>query len=539
MKYKNCSLKIVACLYCALMLPAIAPVALAQDHGFPFFRSFLDNNVSGIDFLGPNDPYAYYDEPNKYEVNRLNKAKLRPNYGLQLTENVNDVGAFFLPNNKFSTQDGLLIEFEYLIKWSGGGVDAETDGIAMFLVDAKDKYIAGGNLKYGAEGAGFGYTYNHSTFINKISGIKGGYLAVALDNMNFKSARFDSREYRNGIFYRDDYTTPNVQDVLLDTKSNVTIRGAAGQGSQTIKVSGKEYNLAEGFWGYPVLVTRHSGKDRLGNTNLHNAACFVLNTTTGDYFRSNLSSVTPSIPDGDVFDMAGQSIDVSGPQDPAYRKAIITLEPNTTGGGFKISVKIQSGQKEVLMIKDFTFPETITYQENAYPTSSGGISGTKTLVTYTVPTPEKLVIGFGASTGTKTPYTNIIRNLRITPMYAAESNNDIYTHRRGPAIVRPLDNDKAYASGTGMSTDNIDPSSLRFWKDEYNLIAGHEIYIPGQGHWSYIPSKREVMFFPEKGFSGVARLMYDIKGKAPYNDERFRSSLAHLIIVVPANSPVK
>lgn len=61
--------------------------------------------------------------------------------------------------------------------------------------------------------------------------------------------------------------------------------------------------------------------------------------------------------------------------------------------------------------------------------------------------PSKLVIGFMASTGQLTAYTNIIRNLRITPLYGASSEDDIYDHRRGPVIVRPLDNDVAYQLG--------------------------------------------------------------------------------------------
>ena len=62
--------------------------------------------------------------------------------------------------------------------------------------------------------------------------------------------------------------------------------------------------------------------------------------------------------------------------------------------------------------------------------------------------------------------------------------------------------------------------------------------VTGQGTWVYDPGLEEVMFFPIKGFTGEASIMYDIKGKyAPYNDENYRSSLARIVINIADNQP--
>lgn len=552
MQNENYSLRKTVCSLCIMLSFVFTPETMAQDKQYyPFFRSFLDNKLDGIRFLEPNPPESYYSPFIDGTIYRNNKATLVAGLGLRLTQQTNEVGAFFLPDYIFSTEDGMLIEFEYMIYKTAPSVVGETDGISMYLVDAQDKYI-GNNLKFGAEGAGFGYTYNWSAFNNTISGMKGAYLAVALDNQNFKAMRFEGREVRNGIVFGNSIGSGTKmpyrevagwKDLAYHTGSNVTIRGAAGQSNLSLLVRDnlymKQWNLSEGFWGYPVLITRHSGMNSDGATNRQNQAVFMLNTATGDFTGFN-ENITPTL--NEPFDIASQTT-FTRPSEAAYRKAIINLEPNPSGG-FKITVKIQHGQKESIMIQNYTFPEQLTYQENAYPVLDYGsgdmmVDNTPTLVQYSVSTPKKLVIGFGASTGFKTPYTNVIKNLRITPMCAATSRDDYYEHRRGPAIITPLNNDIAYDGNGIPSTNNLDLSTFRFWKDEYTLLPGNEQYIQGQGRWIYVPARREVMFFPDNNFTGVATIMYDIKGKAPYNGEKFRSSLAKISIDMPKNPPAE
>lgn len=538
------------------LLAVTCTEVVAQEKGpFPFFRSFLDKNLSNVDFHEPNNPYASGTTSNGTSK-RKNQAKLVDGLGLQLTTGKEEVGAFYLPDYTFTTRDGLLIEFEYIMMYTSSSATGLTDGICMFLVDATSNNYIGTNLKYGAEGAGFGYTHRSSvhsstsTGVTPIVGMKGGYLAVALDQGHFKSWRFEDYEKRNGIPYDKNPTKiDNVQLEKYSTRSNVTIRGAAGRGTKVITIDKKTHTIPEGSWGFPVLITRHTGWDidkglEDENTNgLRNEAGFMLNTTSGKFEQY----VSPRI--DKPFNISGGKV-FSNADDPAYRKAIIALEPNLVEGGFIITVTIQHGKEKTVVIEEYVYPSSLSYTENGIPirVASGD---PPTPIWYQNPpvtdlslnTPQKLLVGFMASTGQLTAHTNVIKNLRITPLYGARSEDDIYDHRRGPVTVRPLENDKAYQDGSGKPSadkDNLDPESLRFWTSEKNCLGAsvfrHE--VTGQGTWVYDPGLEEVMFFPIKGFTGEASIMYDIKGKyAPYNDENYRSSLARIVINIADNQP--
>ena len=511
----------------------------------PFFRSFLDGNLTKITFPEPNEPGASgWDSKGNYK--RKNRAA-ESVWGLQLTEGKEEIGAFYLPEYIFSTEDGLLIEFEYIMMYTNVGEAGVTDGICMFLVDATTNEYIGANLKYGAEGAGFGYTHRRSAHtdirygVTSITGIKGGYLAVALDQGHFKNWRFDNYEMRNGIPYGS-AGIANIQSETYNTRSNVTIRGAAGRDEKVITTSQKTHRIQDGRWGFPVLITRHTGwNEKTGledpySDGLRNKAGFRLNTQTGEYEQY----VTPRI-DKPFCIAGGKEFHHSG--ESAYRKAIIALEPNIVGGGFRITVTIQHETEKTVVIEDYTYPSSLQYTENGLPFQL--VAGEyPTVVYYSNPPqtelalerPSKLVIGFMASTGQLTAYTNIIRNLRITPLYGASSEDDIYDHRRGPVIVRPLDNDVAYQLGgdrPNASYDNLDLTSFRMWIDEKHCLGNgvFEYEEEGVGKWKYDPESGEMMFFPEKGVGGEVVIWYDVKGKhMPYAEEKYRSSLAKIVI---------
>jgi hypothetical protein len=519
-----------------LVLLGLPFIGAAQQHEgeFPFFRSFTDGNKEGITIVNT----GFY------------KAELVSGLGLRLTNNQQGAGGvFYLPGHRFTTHEGFEIEFEYLMY----GDQGTTDGISMFLVDAQDQYLDA-NFKQGYTGAGFCYTNSWAVYESsgrRLTGIKGGYLAVALDQGPFKTIRCEGEELRNGI----PYGTVGVparpitssQNKDHDTRSNVTIRGAAGRGNSINFGTPYAATLTEGFWGYPVLITRHTGwsvdNGITDPSNLKNAAGYKLNPSDGTFVQH----VTPRI--DKAFNIAGYDASAT-PSKATYRKAIITLDPNTEGqGGYKITVTIQHGTDKTVVIKDFTYPATVTYMENALPEGLNGgwptLYYTSKTMTYTVPTPEKLVIGFSGSTG-NTKVTNVIRNLRITVFRAANTaDDDLYLHRRGPATVRPFDNDLACRDEGGevvTSKDNIDPGSLRFWTNESTCLGSNvfEHPVSGKGKWVYDPTVGEVMFFPVKGFKGNVSIMYDIKSKyAPYNGEQYRSSLATISITINDNQPVR
>lgn len=535
MKIQIYTLDKVIALFLISILAIVCSKASAQQTSpgnFPFFRSFLDNNLQYITFPPGNN--------NRNNAAQLDKVN---NRGLFLTSGKEEVGAFILPDHTFSTEDGLTIEFEYVMI----GNDDLTDGICMFLIDAQDKYI--NDMGFGAPGAGFGYTHRLAfDSKNQIIGIKGGYLAVALDQGPFKTIRMEGNEMRNGIIYNDksDYST-SAQLTKYNTRSNITIRGAAGNKDQSVVTPSRNLNLKEALWGYPVLITRHTGwpshAENTGLSELRNDAGFKLNTSNGMFIKD----ASPSI--SEDFNISGGK-DFNSATEPEYRKAIIALmpNPNTIEGGFKITVTIQHGEKKDVVIKDFTYPSTLKYIENGVPrdwiSGEPQVIASPDIIGYTVDRPQKLVIGFAGSTGWNNSYINIIKNLRITPLYAANTvNDDIVEHRRGPVTIRPLDNDIAYDSRSGPATgnrENIDSDSFRFWTDEYTCL-GDNIYehiVPYKGRWVYNPSMAEALFFPVEGFAGEVSIMYDVKGRFdPYDEEKFRSSLATISITIADNQP--
>lgn len=538
-----------------LILCCIGDNVLAQNANqpYPFFRSFLDGKLDSIVISGflPNDP------GNSGTRSRSNKAKLVANSGLQLTSGTSEVGGFYLKNYEFTTTDGMHIEFEYIMKYTGTNRNELTDGICMFLVDATTGNYTGSKLKYGAEGSGFGYTHrsisdgyrppSDYTPRQQITGMKGAYLGIALDQGPFKTLRFDGDEIRNGLYYKDNEGMPANSDpkpTKYDISSNVTVRGAAGRGQISLKMYDKTHYLNEGLWGYPVLVTRHTGITKNGASGLENEAWFELDPTTGNYTQ-RFASGNQRI--NNPFNIAGGA-DFTHPTQTAYRKAIIELEPNDTGDGFKITVTIQHGQEKTIVLKDYTYTLSLKYRENGLSTkgSGGGSYSNLPVVDYTIPNPDKLVIGFMASTGTKTPFTNIIKNLRITPHNAANTANDNITHhRRGPVTISPLDNDWGYKKENGETTQGpeyLDKQSFRFWSTEYHCEGDNvfEYINPDEGKWVYDPALGKVMFFPNEGFKNkTAKIRYDINGKEyPYDGPQFRSSLAEISVTIADNQPV-
>lgn len=519
-----------------LILLGMPFMSSAQQHegDFPFFRSFLDGKTDGISYMNNNG-------------SATNKADLTSE-GMRLTAGTAEVGAFYLDKHTFTTGEGMLIEFEYMMY---GESSALTDGITMFLVDGTT--ALNGTLTFGAHGAGFGYTHRWASYAgHRIPGILGGYLAVALDNGPFKTIRFEGEEQRNGVPYKAVGANPareitSTQATVYDTRSNVTIRGAAGRTTLSMGYPSFNGNMGPGYWGYPMLITRHTGWGTTTGTsdpnNYRNKAGFQLDVSSGEF----VSHVTPEITSG--FNISGQG-KFTSPNEAAYRKAFIFLDPDKVNGGFKISVAIQHGEEKTLVIDQYSYPATVTYMENALIETKSDLGWLSTFKdskknTYTVNAPAKLLIGFTGSTGTQTAYTNVIKNLRITLLRAANTaDDDIYSHRRGAVTSRPFDNDLACKDEDGtvtVSKENVDPASFRFWLNEDTCLnAAREWMVEGQGKWVYDESMSEVMFFPIKGFKGKATIMYDIKSKhAPYNQEQYRSSLAMISVTINDNQPVR
>lgn len=490
---------------------------------FPYARTLIigSDDMSGI------------ARPAQSNGETSNKANMI-NTGMRLTENKgSQFGAIYFNNCKFSSINGIKIEFEYMIYGGNGGNKADgADGIAMFLFDASVS-----NPTVGATGSSLGYTYNRAlgrTNKSKCAGLSGAYLGVGLDVFgNFKFTRWGNNERKGG-----GELAPNSYSG--EYGSHVTVRGGIGPGYN------KEGMNSPTTSGYPVLITRST----LAKTGTEEDKRNRVLGTDGEYFlltRPNFSGF--SLRGGSVFNRE---------QDKGYRKAIIELYPipgfneGDPPRGMYVTVKIKytSNNRTVTatIIEDYQYMNQLKYRETACPLTSdnSGTSGPykSEVLTMNATPPAFMRLGFSASTGGY--YDNhIIKNLLITLPCSAEANDDEAQIIRGNKIVAyPLQNDIAYTGPVSRdnvgSSEYIDPESFWF----VDSATGQPSYKPheltnNQGKWKYNKNTREVTFLPNKGFEGEAQVKYSIKGgingEMPYADEAYRSNLATIITkVAPA-----
>lgn len=494
---------------------------IEQNYGnFPYEESFLSNIQPG-DVTKPASPLA--STPNKATFT---------NNGLQLTPNEQySFGGIFVNNRSFTSVNGIVIEFEYMVYGGTGG-----DGLSVFLFDEQTP-----NPTIGAVGAGIGYAYNRAHFGQfsqlRMKGLAGAYMGVAFDAFgNFKGMRYQGESRVNGI----PFSQP-VSNSFNDTdniQNQVTIRGAKGVAWTTIP------GLEDGFTGYPVLITQ-STMQNLG---------FILNydpeqntyINDGRYRRYNNFGEAPFNING-----GGQFEDESN---PAYRKAIVELFPVAAAneGGFLVTVKIQHGGITSTIIDDYHYKSaTFPYPENAVTDGNTGDNGAADnlprfqarIRDITATVPEKFKMGLAASTGEKTNF-HFIKNLRITLPRAAEAYDDYIEEQKGVTSVTidPLENDLAY---TGIieryqvgSVEYINKNTFRFRVSDGQPTPNPYLYTEvGVGTWTYNPATGILTFVPLSSFTGEATINYDIKGglndtaqELPYSDEAYRSLPATITV---------
>lgn len=464
----------------------------AQNYGdFPYSQSFrTETKPEEIDIVTPQNSGIQNDATFTSE-------------GLRLTSNeTGRFGAVFIGDHQFQSIQGIRIEFEYLM-YGGSGAD----GMCVFFFDASIN-----NPVIGSVGSALGYTYNRTNLyyaVNRATGLSGAYLCIALDSYgNFKNRFWQGDSRINGI--------PDISGDLGDRYiSNVTLRGARGgfvQVSDFESIDGME----DGYMGYPVLISQPT----LGNNE-----GWQLDETGGNYFPINTYS-------GD-FNLRGED-------QSDYRKAIIEIFPLDSNEGFEITVKIQHGETETIVINDYPYRRFVEYAENAYDLEGDNIIGgsvypesTTTILDATIP--MYLRVGFAASTGGETDI-HLLRELKISLPSSAEAYDDYAsTIRMEPVIIDVLDNDIGY-SGQITKTqigdkEHINPNSFRFCDDsgEFLGIVDNDMTVYGttEGNWLFNFQEGKLTFTPASNFIGLATVRYSIKSKdetgEPYDDEAYRS----------------
>lgn len=430
--------------------------------------------------------------------------------GLQLTSAVRDqFGAAYVNSLSFGSDVGIDIEFEY--DFYGGSMQYNRygDGLAMFLFDSKK------NTSIGSNGSGLGYSYNRSNkrnFSNKRKrGIIGAYLGIGFDLFgNFHKQRYQGESRRNGM-------------VNTSGSDMITLRGAEGLVS---KVNNTNYvsGYGDGFFGYPVLITRSTSGSQSA----------ILNPHTGSYSNSSgLSS----------FSLRGDTLKPT-PGKAGYRKAFINIRPHSSGG-FNITVKIQHENTITTVINNYHYPLQVTYVENANSWDNdayiGGSSPSGSNSTHTLNTtpPQYFKIGFSASTGA-TSQIHLLRNLRITLPYAATAGDDSTTICGGNnATISILTNDKIYTGTTVNPVEVTDPPvdaiHFNFCDNSGNSLGNS--HHSSQGIWAYDSSTGKVTFTPDAGFTGTATIKYYIQAKSGdfSNDSGYRSTPATITVTIHAS----
>lgn len=457
--------------------------------------------------------------------------------GIQLTKNqTNQFGGVFFNDRKFSSANGIIVEFEYMMY--GGGANGG-DGMSLFLFDAD----ASANPTIGAAGAALGYNYNSGTDGTR-KGLTGAYLGVALDAYgNHKQLRFEGVSNQAGIPFAGTTHGASVEnpvEAAYNQNDNIVLRGAKnGPLEAWREITQETRKLEEGYTGYPVLISQSTSGGR---------GVIKKDDKTGDYIP-----LTPAY-NGNRFKISGNGT-FSSSDDVNYRKAIVELFPAKVedGGGFYVTVSIKHNTGTDVIIEDYHYKEKFYYKENImlYSKYSGAIDKVQPSFELNAKVPDWLRIGFAASTGAATNI-NVVKNVHIMLPRAAEAYNDSTTiNPVQTAELSPFINDIAYEGiirrdQTGSSA-NINPDSFRFM-DNGTIISVNpgdtfiERTVAGQGTWKYYPATNKVTFTPVAGFKGTASIKYNIKGKkdntpqaGPYDDEAYRSLYADLIVNVDEN----
>lgn len=430
--------------------------------------------------------------------------------GLQLTPAVNNrFGAIIIDNKTFDSSLGIKISFEYAIH---GGTGA--DGLSVFLFDASI------TPSIGASGRGLGYGYIRARDLyasRRDVGLAGAYLGIALDAFgNFKNNVFQGDARVNGI--------PAPSGGWSNANSHVTLRGARGG---FLDANGK----AAGYTGYPVLITQGT------LTPLSSANGSATLNTLGGYTYGGGTSSNFNLRSGTY---------TTDPNNAAYRKAFIDLTPNVSGG-FNITVKIQHQNTITTVVDNYWYKTSVLYTENANPQvtdfNSSDTQGANTTHTLNTVVPTNFKIGFAASTGGLNDIHQIWGLEVVLPNAAVASNDNASTCKNSTVIIDPYTNDIAYAGPTTgtptSSSSNIDLAQFRFLNADGTTASNPFLVSNSQGTFSYNSTTGKVSFLPSPGFSGIASIQYNIKGKTypagtfqPYGDEAFRSGAATISVVV-------
>jgi len=443
--------------------------------------------------------------------------------GVTLTNGKTQFSGFAIDHLQFKSNNGLTVEFEYLM-YEGEMFDNKYgDGVSVFLYDGSKSFSIGAN------GASMGYAYNRSTVGSNVKpGLDGAYLGIGIDNFgNFKNKMWSTSGDRMNGIESNSPINPAV------TFSQVTIRGAMHhQGLSGYGQRGLRYS------GYPVLFTTSTVGGRSVKLNADGRYEFVDSS-----FNTNFT-IRPeeeSTQEGD----------------DNYRKVIVKLVPGEQGN-MVITVQIQHGANLSTIVDQYTYPQHLWYYENANSTGANSVietraMGPEQLVLLESMVPETFKIGFAASTGAASQ-VQVIRNVKVSLPFFPETVN---TYKEGCSTTReysfyPFEQDTFYKGKIGQYVNPeggndasfIDFSTFRFEDQAGNAVStGTRYEQTGVGVWEFNSTTGYVVFKPIPGYIGKAILYYSVKGYGegggPFDQDIYRSGVTKIEIDIKKCNPKK
>ena len=393
--------------------------------------------------------------------------------GIVLTIKRATTSAFAIKDLNLDLRKGAKFEFEYAmasVNWNDAqGAQYGGGGMTFFIYDAKE------SLSMGYLGSALGYSFNGSTASGSTAiktGLNGAYLGIGFDldgnnkeRRGFEMGSYETREGLTAQRYVD--AGFDINDVKYDYgrnvfgsyyKNHITLRGA-GQGNS--------------YKGNPLLLTKYFG----GQNAANEVAMATLDYNTGDY---NFSGSY----EGDDFNIADGGFDYS----PKFQKIEVEVRPDGEDGVY-VTIK---GNGNVL-IDNF-------YYKHSFKTYGDGKVVNNEYedyqYNYNSSIPDRVNIGFAATTMNNHTQKTIIRNVKVSPIDEGEDEGiELEDEYEEICISENIDSTGAVAFIDILKdTDyNVDWNSFKFVDKDGNKKGNTDDYFKDYyAEWEYDRSNRQV-----------------------------------------------
>jgi len=479
--------------------------------------TFLYGDIQGYGQRIERFPYEVsltQGKPNEIVTYAAQFTPIFNSKGVTLTNGKTQFSGIAIDHLQFKSNNGLTIEFEYLMFGGEPFNDEFGDGVSFFIYDGSKSFSIGAN------GASMGYAYNRSTVASNVKpGLDGAYLGIGIDQYgNFKNKMWTPTGDRmNGI-----QSTSSVNPSF--TYSHVTIRGAMHH---------------QGLTGYGQRGLRYSGYPVLFTTSTVGGNSVKINSDGRYEFVNSSQHTSFSVrPQGESFQIG----------DSNYRKVIVKLVPGQYGN-MVVTVQIQHGNTISTIVDQYTYPQYLMYYENANSTGANSTAetqneGPEQQVLLGSMVPETFKIGFAGATGAASQ-VQIIRNVKVSLPFFPETKDSFI---EGCSSTRefslyPFENDKFFKGKIQQSREPligndasfIDFSTFRFEDQEGNAVSTATRYEQaGVGVWEFNTTTGYVTLKPELGYLGKATIYYSAKGVGtdggPFDQEIYRSGVTKIEI---------